>query len=352
MDSKEKELNGFNNEEEATVGMTEEAAAEALEETAGEEDAVITEEAAPEVGEQEAADDFAENEAEVCDEDGNEAEYTQDPSEELTDADSEADTDENGEIGDVSEALEEPEKKKSAAPVIALIVVIAAAIILIAYLLFSDSFGGNKYNKLGYVNVSGRTVQDIADEAGIELKDFLSEYGLPEDMPGDTTEIAAIYSMPAKMYLQTMIGMDDFEALKTELNIPDETTPNTPKTFIDKIKSVFVKDKIQPIDENTPWYIVEGELTINDYSGGAVEQFKEFYGLGDEVTGETKMKEIQDKINEKTNALLVEQEAANNAEPEAEEGSAEDSADNGEAPEGEPAEDASAEAESGQEAAE
>lgn len=352
MDSKEKELNGFNNEEEAAVERAEDIASDSLEGTAAEEDAVITEEAAPEVGEQEAADDFAENEAEVYDEDGNEAEYTQEPSEELTDADSEADTDENGEIGDVSEAVEEPEKKKSAAPVIALIVVIAAAIILIAYLLFSDSFGGNKYNKLGYVNVSGRTVQDIADEAGIELKDFLSEYGLPEDMPGDTTEIAAIYSMPAKMYLQTMIGIDDFEALKTELNIPDETTPNTPKTFMDKIKSVFVKDKIQPIDENTPWYIVEGELTINDYSGGAVEEFKEFYGLGDEVTGETKMKEIQDKINEKTNALLVEQEAANNAEPEAEEGSAEDSADNGEAPEGEPAEDASAEAESGEEAAE
>lgn len=206
-------------------------------------------------------------------------------------------------------------KKKSAAPVIAVIAVLVVAIAVAAYAVFSDGIGGNKYNKMGYVNVSGRTVQDIADSAGIGLADFLSEYSLPEDMPGDTYEIAAIYNMPAKVYLQTMLGIDDFATVKAELNIPDETTPDNPKTLKDKIQSIFKKDDIQVIDENTPWYIIEGELTVGDYSGGDMESFKTFYDLGDDVTETTKIKEIRDQINKKTAEMLEEQqEAQNNAE--------------------------------------
>lgn len=342
MDSNEKELNGFNSEE-----VTEEITSEVTEEKTAEDS--ITKDTSDEIVEQSVTDalDEDENVDEAAEENADE-EYASETTEELSDA--ETVVNENVEVSEDSEIPQETEKKKSTGPIVALIIVIAAAIIIIATLLFSDSFGGNKYNKMGYVNVSGRTVQDIADAAGIELKDFLSEYNLPEDMPGDTTEIAAIYCMPAKIYLQTMIGIDDFEVFKTELNIPDETTPNVPKTFMDKIKSVFVKDKIQTIDENTPWYIVEGEITVNDYSGGAVEEFKEYYGLGDDVTGETRMKEIQDRLNEKTKELLVEQEAAQNSEAEAEDGS-EEEADGSDA-ESKPADDASAEAESVEEAAE
>lgn len=342
MDSKEKELNGFSSEE-----ATEEITPEATEETTAEDS--IVEDTSDEVVEQSVTDalDGDENVDEAAEENADE-EYASETTEELSDA--EAVVNENAELSEDSEIPQEIEKKKSTAPIVALIIVIAAAIIIIATLLFSDSFGGNKYNKMGYVNVSGRTVQDIADAAGIELKDFLSEYNLPEDMPGDTTEIAAIYCMPAKVYLQTMIGIDDFETFKTELNIPDETTPNVPKTFIDKIKSVFVKDKIQTIDENTPWYIVEGEITINDYSGGAVDDFKEYYGLGDDVTGETRIKEIQDRLNEKTKELLVEQEAAQNGNTEAENGNTEETEDS--EAENKPADDASAESEAGDKAAE
>lgn len=342
MDSNEKELNGFSSEE-----ATEEITSEATEETTAEDS--IVEDTSDEVVEQSVTDalDEDENVDEAAEENADE-EYASETTEELSDA--EAVVNENAELSEDSEIPQEIEKKKSTAPIVALIIVIAAAIIIIATLLFSDSFGGNKYNKMGYVNVSGRTVQDIADAAGIELKDFLSEYNLPEDMPGDTTEIAAIYCMPAKVYLQTMIGIDDFETFKTELNIPDETTPNVPKTFIDKIKSVFVKDKIQTIDENTPWYIVEGEITINDYSGGAVDDFKEYYGLGDDVTGETRIKEIQDRLNEKTKELLVEQEAAQNGNTEAENGNTEETEDS--EAENKPADDASAESEAGDKAAE
>lgn len=300
MNSNEKELNDTNNEmETSTPEMPEEVTEETAESLISDFEEAVPEETEETVPEEGAVPDF--------------------------DADETVEEGREEEACDTPEMTDTPAKKKSYAPIIALIAVLVVAVAVAAYFVISGVFGGNKYNKMGYVNVSGRTVQDIADEVGIDVKDFLSEYGLPEDMPADTTEIAAIYTMPAEVYLRTMIGIDDFDTVKTELKLPDETTPTEPKTLAEKIKAIFVKEKPQPIDKNTPWYIVEGEMTVETYSGGSTEDFKEFYGLGEEVTGETKMKEIQDQINKKTAELLSEQQAAQeNENANADEGAAEE----------------------------
>lgn len=311
MDSNEKEFNGIGNEEVTETEVNENNGGEisqdeAVEETAANEtEETVEETPAEEVSADEApAADGAPTESDAAADNG------ENDSEGVQGDDGVAEVGEESDDGNVlygGEVGEQPEtKKKSNLPIITLIVVLAVVVAGLAYFAFGSH--GNKYNKLGYVNVSGRTIQQIADGAGIDLKDFLSEYNLPEDMPGDTTEINAIYSMPAKVYLQNMIGIG-FDDMKQAMNIPEETTPSKPKTLGEKIKGIFVKEKPQKIDENTPWYIIEGELTVNDYSGGSVDQFKEFYGLGDDVTGDTKLKDIQEQINQKTREMLAEQQA-------------------------------------------
>ena len=156
----------------------------------------------------------------------------------------------------------------------------------------------NKYNNLGYANPSGKTVQDIIDQFGISLDEFLEMYGLPEDMPADTEEMAAFYSMPVKVYVQ-MIGAD-FATFKEIIEIPDETTPPVSTTIGDKIKAKLGKFEPQKIDENTPWGIVEDEIKLGKYVGEEnLEGFKKQYDIPFDVNADTKYKEVRRFIEEK-----------------------------------------------------
>lgn len=222
--------------------------------------------------------------------------------------------DDSVEFGDeayeVAEDLVEPEKKKPVGLIVTLVVVlllVIAGIVAIA----TGIIGGNKYNKMGYINYSGQTIADIAEQSGLTLEKFLEEYQLPTDMPADTTVSAAVYNMPLSVYIKTNIGVE-YEEVKDMLGLPTETTPEVPKNLIEKIISKFKKEEPKPIDGNTPWYIVEGEMTIETYSGGDVDGFKEFYKLGDDVTGETKIKEIRSRMNKVEAELLAEQQAQSN----------------------------------------
>jgi len=126
----------------------------------------------------------------------------------------------------------------------------------------------NRYNNMGYVDISGLTIQDMADNQKISLSDFLSKYGLPENMPADTTESAAYYTIPVKIMAQ-MYGMD-YETMKETLNFPDYVT------------------------EDTPWGDAEGEVTLEYYIGiENIQDFKDVYFFGDEITADTKWKEVR-----------------------------------------------------------
>lgn len=138
---------------------------------------------------------------------------------------------------------------------------------------FTDKIETNPYNRMGYVDISGKTVQDIANTQGLTLEAFLKLYKLPEDMPGNTTEAAAYYTIPAGIIAE-MNGLD-FAALKDGLKLPENVT------------------------EDTPWGEAEGGITVADYIGGEdkLAEFKEKYGLGDEVTGATTWKEVRNKVD-------------------------------------------------------
>lgn len=193
------------------------------------------------------------------------------------------------------EAAEEIPAKKSKAPIIAAIVaavvIIAAAIIVVA----TGKFGEwtNKYNR-GYVDTTGRTVAEVAEQIGMTYEEFLEEYELPKDMPKNTYEAVAFYTMPAKKAAE-VYGIS-FDQIKQMLGLPDDT------------------------DENKPWGEVEGEVKLGTYLGGAdyVDTFKEQYGLGDEVTADTLWKEVRPIVDAKTKEQREEQEklaAQSSAEP-------------------------------------
>lgn len=166
---------------------------------------------------------------------------------------------------------EEPEAIRKGSKVGA-IVAIVVALVVIVLAVITSMMEFNKYNKMGYVDISGQTVGDLAEAQGISLEEFLEMYDLPADMPASTTESAAYYNIPVGRIAE-MYGMD-FETLKGTLNLGAEVT------------------------EDMPWGEAEGEVLLADYVGAEnVDGFKAQYNLGDEVTGETKWKEIRNKVD-------------------------------------------------------
>lgn len=185
-----------------------------------------------------------------------------------------------------------PEQPKKSNAKVGIIAAIAAVVIIAAAVLFVMFSKGlfNKYNRMGYIDVSGRTIAEVADSAGYELPDFLETMGLPADMPGNTYESAAMYNIPVKNIAQ-MYGMT-FDDMKTMFKWGDDIT------------------------EDTAWGIAEGEVKVADYVGEEnVDDFKQQYGFGDEVTGETLWKEIRNTIDQQSrDDRLASEKAAKDAE--------------------------------------
>lgn len=189
--------------------------------------------------------------------------------------------DDNGEINN-----------KKSNKTVGIAVAAAAVVVIIAAVLFVMFSKGlfNKYNRMGYVDVSGITIAEIADESGYELADFLEMNGLPADMPGNTYESVAYYNIPVKNAVQ-MYGMD-FETMKEMFEWGDDIT------------------------EDSTWGEAEGEIALKNYVGEEnLEEFKEQYGLSDEVNGDTKMKEIRNTIDQKSrDDRIASKKAAKNTE--------------------------------------
>ena len=199
-------------------------------------------------------------------------------------------------VAQACEVLEEVSQKKSKAPLIVSIIVVIAIIAAVALFIFGD-FGTKNYNDLVYANISGQTLSDLLEMQGVELTEFLEKYSLPEDMTEDTYIEAAEYCIPLGVYA-TMTGLD-YATVKELLQIPDQTTPNEPKNIKEKIKSLLGLNKTVVIDENTPWGVALDEVTLGAYVGEEYfDQFKEMYGLGDDITVDTKYKQVRQTVEE------------------------------------------------------
>ena len=131
----------------------------------------------------------------------------------------------------------------------------------------------NKYNNMGYLDIDGSTVSEIAEKSGMELADFLAEYGLPEDMPGNTSLNAAQNLAPIGILAG---GEEGFAEIKEKLELDDSVTMDTP--WGEALKNVKLKNYV-------------GEENF--------ENFKEEYGLGDEVTLDTTWDEVRRQVEQK-----------------------------------------------------
>ena len=211
---------------------------------------------------------------------------------------------------DAADAVAKAEKNKK----LKLIGIIAGIVIILAGVIISgfvskdadgnmriNSYSGwlpkltNKYNHMGYVDVTGNTIGDIAESMGVNVEDFKEEFGLPENMPASTSEMTAMYYIPADIY-GGMYGLD-FDTMKDILHIPDTTEDG------------------EPITAETLWGVVQGEIAVADYvgdtgDGEAVKSFKEKLGFGDEVTGETKWKEVRKAVDESNRKAEIERKKA------------------------------------------
>ncbi len=192
--------------------------------------------------------------------------------------------------------LQENDKKKSPLPIIIVVIIIIIALIIAT--VFAMKNDKNPYNPMDYPVAEGTTIGDIAESYGVELSEFLSVYGLPEDMPADTPSYSSEYYIPCDIFAQ-MAGYENFEALKEVAQIPDETTVSEPTTLWEKIKSIFIKEEPQPITGDTYWGVALDEMTLGVYVGEEyMDEFKELYGLGDDITIDTKYKEVRPMIED------------------------------------------------------
>ena len=117
------------------------------------------------------------------------------------------------------------------------------------------------YDK-NYLDITGRSVGQVADSQGYEFDEFKAMVGLPDEIPSTESEAVAQNNLPAEVYAQ-MIG-SNFQLLKEAYGWGDEITPQTP---------------IGRAIDVTP---------LSKYIGmDSLEAFKTEYGLGEEVTGDT-----------------------------------------------------------------
>lgn len=150
----------------------------------------------------------------------------------------------------------------------------AAVAVVVAIVLIMLFVNRNPYEK--YIDVTGRTIGQVAEEANIDYEQFLEIYDLPEDMPKNTSESSAYNTIPFATIIEMnqFTGMETVEDAKKMLELPDE------------------------IDDDTPWGVAIGEAPLRAYVGESnVDSFKERYGLGDDVTGDTKYKDVRKTVD-------------------------------------------------------
>lgn len=131
----------------------------------------------------------------------------------------------------------------------------------------------NPYNHMGYYNISGKTLEEVAELNGMSVEQVKTMLHLPDDVKGDTYYDVIDFLVPVS-YMTEMYGMS-VEELKATLSLGDEIT-----------------------GEST-WGEALDTMPLEVYVGGeeAVAEFVAEYNLGDDVTGDTLWGEIRKTVN-------------------------------------------------------
>ena len=162
--------------------------------------------------------------------------------------------------------------------------IIAGGVVLlsvIVYLLVWVTGWLNPYN-LKYANTTGLTIKEAAENSGYTLSEYKKSMDLPFFMPASTNENAANNSTKLSTIIERT-GLP-FEEYKAYYGWGDDVTEKmTVGEALGRTKiSVILNDGS---DATSP----EEELS----------KFKEYYGYGDEITGDTLYQDVRKKIDKK-----------------------------------------------------
>lgn len=155
---------------------------------------------------------------------------------------------------------------------IGIAVALSALTVTLIYLasMLSDS-------KESYVDITGATAKQVAENANMTFEQFKAEYELPDTVKETTSETETFYSIPVRK-IASMYGVT-FEELKAKYQWDDSIT------------------------ENTSWGEAEGSTKVSVYlAGSSIENFKAYYGLDESVTGDTLWKDVRNIVDERKKA--------------------------------------------------
>lgn len=180
---------------------------------------------------------------------------------------------------------------------------VAAVVVILAALWY---FGVINPYEIGYVDVTGTTLKDVADQSGLSIKEYKKINGLSWFMSKYTNENAVTNNVKVKTVIANS-GMK-FEEFKDHYGWNDSITENS------TVGEALGETKLEVILGVKD---VEKEIATQ-----TINSFKEFYGFGEEVTLDTLYKDVRVAIDKKTKEARIEQEKAakeaENATPEAE----------------------------------
>lgn len=148
------------------------------------------------------------------------------------------------------------------------------------------------YNNLGYSNVSGMTIKDFCKEQGVSFETLKAQYNLPDTLTEDVYFDVVQYILPVAANIDPKMLKENFG-----------------------VSEVEVDGKKYPVTPDMPFGLVYDEIALFKLVGeDRFEDVKAQYGFGDEVTEETKMKDVRAKMEKKdTEDRLLEEKSAEEA---------------------------------------
>lgn len=186
-----------------------------------------------------------------------------------------SDEDSATETENIDEDENDRKSKKVFPKKVILIGVVVAILIVIVFVILSNINKSNPYEK-DYVDTTGRTIGQAAEESGMDYEQYLEKYGLPSDMPKTTSENAAVNAIPLKKYAE-LCGMET-----------------------QKLKELLGVSSHEEFTDETPIGDVLAQVKVVDYVGESqFDAFKETYELGDDVTRDTLWGDIRNRVYEK-----------------------------------------------------
>ena len=135
----------------------------------------------------------------------------------------------------------------------------------------------NKYNEESYVNLSNKTLGEVAAVYQMTADEFKTQFGLPADMPEDTNEAAAFYHMTVDNYAKYVDRSVD-EVIEEISSKSDGAAVSKDESFAEAESNMLLVKYFEPM---------------------TIEEIKKEYGFGDEINENTRYGEVRNDFYKK-----------------------------------------------------